>query len=45
MISVRFDFDKVSHVLDDKSEIDALKNRITLDNFDLYEVSVHTCAP
>ena len=37
----RFDVAEVSHFLDDKSGIDALKKRITLDNFDPYEASSH----
>ena len=39
-LCVRFDVAEASHLLDDKSEVDALKKRITLDNFDPYEVSV-----
>ena len=37
----RYDVAEVSHVLDDKSGIDALKKRITLDSFDPYEASAH----
>ena len=40
-LHIRFDVAEASHLLDDKSEVDALKKRITLDNFDPYEVSVH----
>ena len=37
----RYNVSEVSQALDDKSGIDALKKRITMESFDPYEASTH----